>query len=50
MVNMKVRIIKENNEYDEEDIYSEDGREELIEGDEISDFEEAFMQGYEEAG
>jgi len=31
-----------------EDIYSENGREQLIDSDEISDFEEAFMRGYEE--
>jgi hypothetical protein len=34
----------------EEDIYSEDYREELVDNDEVSAEEEAFMRGYEEAG
>ena len=46
---MKVRVIKKSDDLDQ-DIYSEDGREELIEDDEIESFEEAFMRGYEEAG
>lgn len=33
----------------EEDIYNEKKREEMLESDEISSEEEAFMQGYEEA-
>ncbi len=34
---------------DEEDIYSEEGREELIEDeDEITEVDEGFMKGYEE--
>ena len=32
----------------EEDVYTEEGREELIEEDEISDAEEGFTQGYEQ--
>ena len=32
----------------EEDVYSEEGREELEEDDEISPDEEGFMKGYEE--
>ena len=32
----------------EEDVYTEKGREELIENDEISDAEEGFVQGFEE--
>lgn len=35
-------------ELEEEDIYSEDGREEALDSDEITAEEEAFMQGYEE--
>lgn len=51
MINLKVRIIKDNYDDDlEDDIYSEDCREELIDNDEIDDFEEAFMRGYEESG
>lgn len=34
----------------EEDVYSEEGREELLEGDEISELEEAFSEGAEEKG
>ena len=33
-----------------EDIYSHKKRELLLEDDELSDGEEAFMKGYEEAG
>jgi len=32
----------------EEDVYTEKGREELVENDEISDAEEGFVQGFEE--
>ena len=32
----------------EEDVYTEKGREELMENDEISDTEEGFVQGFEE--
>lgn len=37
--------------YDEntESVYSEGGREELMDNEEISPEEEAFMQGYEKA-
>jgi len=38
-----------NSEENEENLYSEGGREESIEGGEISAEEEAFMKGYEEA-
>ncbi|MBS3153331.1 hypothetical protein J4426_02095 [Candidatus Woesearchaeota archaeon] len=31
----------------EEDIYTDEGREAQLEDDEISDWEEAFMEGYE---
>jgi len=31
----------------DEDVYTEEGREELIEEDEIEDSEEAFIEGYE---
>jgi len=36
-------------ELDDESVYSEDSREELLEDAEISPEEEAFMRGYEEA-
>ncbi len=35
---------------EEEDVYSEEGQEELIEGDEINEIEEGFMEGYLEEG
>ena len=49
---MKVKTINERFDSLEsnEDIYSEDGREELVDNDEIDSFEEAFMKGYEESG
>jgi hypothetical protein len=34
---------------DDESIYSEDVRDQLLEDDELSPMEAAFMQGYEEA-
>lgn len=33
-----------------EDIYDEEGREDMMEGDELSPEEEAFMRGYDMAG
>jgi len=38
-----------NPEENEENVYSEEGREEYVESDEISPSEEAFMKGYEDA-
>lgn len=41
----------EEDEYDideDDNVYEEDSRDDLIEGDEISTEEEAFMKGYEE--
>ena len=38
-----------NPETQEENVYSEEGREKYVEGDEISSQEEAFMKGYDEA-
>jgi len=35
---------------DEEDVYKEEGRDELVEDDEISPVEEGFMQGADEDG
>jgi len=32
----------------EEDVYTEEGRESQLDGDEINDWEAAFMEGYEE--
>lgn len=40
---------KEKEKKDEDSVYDKEGREELIEGDEVSPEEEAFMKGYEEA-
>lgn len=34
---------------DEEDVYGEDSREEMIEGDELTPEEAGFMQGYMES-
>ena len=39
----------EENFFDEENIYSEETREHLLEDGELSPEEEAFMMGYEEA-
>ena len=42
-------MAKENNGVDEfESVYNNEGREELVEDDEISPEEEAFMAGYED--
>lgn len=38
-----------NPETQEENVYSNEGREGSLDGDEISPEEEAFMQGYDEA-
>ena len=40
---------KEKGEKEEDSVYNEEGREELVESDEVSPEEEAFMKGYEEA-
>jgi len=39
----------EEREYDNTNIYAEDVREALLEDDELSLMEEAFMKGYEDA-
>ncbi len=44
-----MKIIIENENLDE-DVYSEEMREMLLDEDELSVEEEAFMRGYEEAG
>ncbi|MBW2975254.1 hypothetical protein KY366_06050 [Candidatus Woesearchaeota archaeon] len=36
-------------DFDESSIYDEEGREDLVEDDEMSAEEEGFMRGYEEA-
>lgn len=54
MKKTRLREIKENKKEDiiideidnEEDIYSEEGAESLVENDEISEEEQAFMNGY----
>ena len=50
MDDFKDKPVKEDDWVDEENIYSEDSREVLMDGDEISPEEEAFMRGYDEAG
>ena len=46
----KVKKLKPGEEdWIDEDIYSEDFRESMVEDDEISIEEEAFMQGYDKA-
>jgi len=40
---------EKNEEKEEETVYDEEGREELVEGGEISPEEAGFMQGYEKA-
>jgi len=47
---MEKRILNETDEsIDDENIYSEDVRDRLLEDDELSPMEAAFMQGYDEA-
>jgi len=41
--------MKQNNESEGQDIYGESSREELVDGDELSPEEAAFMQGYMES-
>jgi hypothetical protein len=36
--------------FEDEGVYSEETREMLLDGDELSPEEEAFMRGYDEAG
>jgi len=36
-------------EEEEESVYGEESREELLDNDELNGFEAAFMQGYEDA-
>ena len=47
----KIRVMNEefNPEEHEENLYSCEAREELVDGGEISSEEEAFMQGYDSA-
>ncbi len=44
-----VEIKDREDEYLEEDIYTENGRDELVEEDELSVMEAGFMEGYEES-
>lgn len=39
---------KKKNEEDDKDIYTKEGREEEVDNDEISDVEEAVVEGFEE--
>ena len=46
----KIRLLwEEEDDKDDISIYSRKVREELLEDDELSSIEEAFMQGYDEA-
>ena len=48
---IKKKFTEEENldeEDEEKDVYSEEGREELTDDDEIDELEEGFMEGYEE--
>jgi hypothetical protein len=49
---MKKILLEENwdKDWEEEDIYSEAARELLLEDEELSPGEAAFMKGYDEAG
>ncbi len=44
-----VKYQNDNKEDDVEDIYDEEAMEEAVEDDEISEQEEGFLQGYQEA-
>ena len=46
---MRWKKLKETEESDDTSIYSKDTRDSLLENDELSPFEEAFMSGYEDA-
>lgn len=46
---MKKKILQEEKSDDDLGIYSKDMRESLLDDDELSPMEEAFMSGYEEA-
>jgi len=39
---------EEKDESGDEEVYNEEGREDMVDGDEISSEEEAFMKGYDE--
>ncbi len=41
--------MEKQNYFEEEDIYNQEAREHLIEADEITAIEEAFMEGYDNA-
>lgn len=47
---LKKRIREEENSEDDINIYSREVRESLLDDDELSPIEEAFMSGYEDAG
>ena len=44
---LKKRYVSEDNEQDDINIYSKQVRESMLEDDELSPMEEAFMEGYE---
>ena len=45
----KWEFIREKKEEDDSNIYCEEIRDSLLDDDELSPFEEAFLKGYEEA-
>ena len=45
----KIILVETDESLDDENIYSENVREQLLEDDELSPMEAAFMQGYDEA-
>ena len=47
---MKSIFLDKNKEIEGGDIYAKEMRELMLEEDEVADWEEAFMRGYEEAG
>lgn len=46
----KILLEEDNLDNEDDDIYSEEMRELLLDEDELSPEEEAFMRGYDEAG
>ena len=46
---LKKKIFRDEKSEDDIGIYSKDARESMLDDDELSPMEEAFMQGYEDA-
>ena len=47
---LKRKYVEETSSEDDINVYSSDAREALLEADELTPMEEAFMAGYENAG